>query len=146
MNRVKTGALLALTALLLPACGTATITPTAASSPPPAGPATSRITLDMLVIGGLAYPAGAFHIAQPDRCDAEHWHASKGGVVYSIGPIGSIGTAANPSSIECHAGNRFPGLSDPDPGGCGYGRLKDVPATQVSVDLACFNEWYKVGG
>jgi hypothetical protein len=100
----------------------------------------------VLVIGGLAYPTGAFHDAPPDRCDASHWHARKGGVVYSIGPIGSIGSPGVPNSIACHEGNRFPSLSDPDPGGCGYGRVGSIPETNASVEVSCFDEWYKVGG
>ena len=118
-------------AVALPACGE---NPTQPSDDAPPfevtqGPITS------LVINGLVYPMRQFEEVPPDRCGAPHWHAH--GVVYSLGHVGTLGTLTDRRSIECHAGLQFPGTSDPDPGGCGFGRVSEVPRIEVWVSTAC---------
>jgi hypothetical protein len=95
-----------------------------------------------LVLDGLAYPRHQFEIASPDRCNASHWHSHK--VVYSIGRVGTLGSLADRRAIACHPGNQFPGISDPDPGGCGFGRKGEVIELDIYVEKPCSDAFYQV--
>src|SRR5262245_14567105 len=122
----------------LPACDPP-VQPTEPGAPPPAvinGPIRS------LVLDGLAYPWHQFETVSPDRCSADHWHAHK--VVYSIGRVGTLGSLADRRAIACHPGNQFPGVSDPDPGGCGFGRRGEVIELDIYVEKACSDAFYRL--
>jgi len=66
------------------------------------------------------------------------------GQVFSVGPIASIGTLRDPKAIGCHDGFRFPRISDPDPGGCGFGKRGEVIELDVSVESRCWDEFSKL--
>lgn len=124
--------------LLLPACDPP-IQPTEPGAPPP--PAING-PIGALVLNGLAYPKHQFEIGSPHSCNARHWHAHR--VVHSIGRVGTLGSLADRRAIACHPGNQFPGISDPDPGGCGFGRLGEVIEMDIYVEKSCSDAFYQV--
>lgn len=69
--------------------------------------------VDVLSINGALYPVEQFHLADPDACGEQHWHAS--GTVYTFDLTGST--------------------TDPSPTGCGFGTVADVPTTTIQVEL-----------
>lgn len=65
--------------------------------------------VDVLRQGNECYPTLQFHQADPDKCDAKHWHAN-------------AGTARS-----------LNGRTWTDPSGCGFGRISEVPAGKVKL-------------
>lgn len=65
--------------------------------------------IDVLRRGNECYPTMQFHQAEPDKCDARHWHANQG-------------------SARSLGGNTWA-----DPSGCGFGRIPEVPAGKVKL-------------
>lgn len=69
-----------------------------------------------MVVGGRHYPLYQFHVGIGPECDPgrpwHHWHA--------FGPVFSL---------------ELPTVPVPDPGGCGFGKTKDVPAVIFSWPL-----------
>jgi hypothetical protein len=126
LARSRAGALTVL--LVLPACGKS-----GPGQPSQTPDNTPGVRVNVLVLGTRVYPTSQFHAAPPDRCDAQHWHAS--GTVYSIGTAGAL------ESVVCHDNYQFQPLSDPDPGSCGFGRVSDVLRTEMTVSAACWASW-----
>ena len=132
MQKRMASVALAALAAASPACVRGTPTEAGGAEPPPAGlPAQVR----GLVIGGLVFPIAQFTLAPADRCNAPHWHAERDDMAASIGSLDT------PESIICPAGFQFRVIPDPDPGGCGFGRVTDVRAVDAFVDRACYNAW-----
>ena len=69
----------------------------------------SGMEMDVLRAGNECYPTVQFHQAHPDKCDAPHWHATMG------------------------AAKSLTGAVWVDPSGCGFGKVKDVPAGKVKL-------------
>lgn len=65
--------------------------------------------IDVLRSGSECYPTIQFHQAHADKCDDTHWHATMG-------------------SARSLKGNMWA-----DPSGCGFGKIKDVPAGKVKL-------------
>lgn len=78
-----------------------------------ANAAPEMTSVEVLAIDGGVYPSEQFHLADPDACSEQHWHAS--GKVYTLDLTGNT--------------------SDPKPTGCGFGTLADVPSSVVEVEL-----------
>jgi hypothetical protein len=113
---------------VLPACGKG------GPGQPNDMPETTRaVRVNVLVMGTLVYPTEQFHLAPPDRCDAPHWHAAR--EVFSIGTAGAL------EAVVCHDGYQFQQASDPDPGGCGFGRVSEVTRLEMVVSAACWANW-----
>ncbi|HTK04419.1 MAG TPA: hypothetical protein VL500_02455 [Candidatus Eisenbacteria bacterium] len=64
--------------------------------------------------GEKCYPAEQFHRAEPDRCDAQHWHANTGVAI----------------ALD---GTKMP---DPNPGGCGFAKLSEARSGIVKLSPA----------
>ncbi|EKD78237.1 MAG: hypothetical protein ACD_41C00385G0007 [uncultured bacterium] len=69
--------------------------------------------VDVLNINGGLYPSEQFHLAEPDACGEQHWHAS--GTVYTVDLSGS--------------------KTDPNPTGCGFGTVAEVPTSTVELEV-----------
>jgi hypothetical protein len=91
------------------------------------------VSLQGLIIDGLVYPSDQFQVVAPDRCDAPHWHAHR--------EVASIGTLALLDSVACHDGYQFQTRTDPDPAGCGFGRVSEVRRVDAFVDAECWRRW-----
>lgn len=78
------------------------------------GEETSRI--EVLVINNKFYPKSQFKVAQPDACNAPHYHAS--GTVYGL-------AAADSAEIVT--------ATDPNNNGCGFGTISEVPVRFIDV-------------
>ena len=95
---------------------TATPVPTQTETPPPtetATPAAEPVTVEVLVLSGLFWPADQFRIVGPDACDSDHYHSS--GSVFSLD-----------------------GQSATNPDGCGYGKVSEVEKKIVQLTA---EEW-----
>jgi hypothetical protein len=91
-----------------------------------------------LIIDGNAYPLHQFHAAPPDRCQAEHWHAHA--PVRSIGSARIVTTFGALNILSCHDG-AFPARPDPDPEGCGFGKVGEVPTGSYAVVVPCWDRF-----
>lgn len=69
--------------------------------------------VEVLNIGGGLYPSEQFHLAEPDACGEQHWHAS--GTVYTLDLTGNT--------------------TDPNPTGCGFGTVGEVPTSTAEVEV-----------
>lgn len=88
--------------------------PRAAVQQPCPGIAEDRDTgtkVSVLSFAGKCWPAAQFHVAGPDQCDADHYHANAR-TVYALD-----------------------GSSQVDPDGCGFGKTADIPTHDVWLDL-----------
>jgi hypothetical protein len=112
----------------------------------PVGPTTREVVhrqgplveFRALIIEGNAYPLHQFHAAPPDRCQAEHWHASV--PVRSIASTRTLTTFGLLNILACHDG-AFPTRPDPDPGGCGFGKVGEVPIDSFAVEVPCWDRF-----
>ena len=97
---------------------TATPDPTQSATPEPTGtsmPAAGSVTVQVLVLDGLFFPADQFRTAGPDACNGPHYHASM--TVFSL----EGATAQDPNST-----------------GCGFGKVSDVEKRTVTLTA---EEW-----
>lgn len=67
------------------------------------------VRVKVLVFGGEHYPLVQFHVAGPDACDADHYHAAVAG------------------SFQGSS------TSDPNPTSCGFGRVSEAEVIEVDV-------------
>lgn len=78
----------------------------------------------VLEIGGRDYPAYQFALAPKDNgCDGLHWHSPLFATVF---PIGNPATA---------------GITDPDGGACGYGKLSVLMLKKITVDKEIWDDF-----
>ena len=92
-------------------------------------------TILTLKIGGKYYPSGQFHKAGADACDSEHWH---GGSVFPIagdpdGPDTGVGPVFNVDYQKS--------IGDPVPGGCGFGKVSEVPLKVLTLSQDDWNQF-----
>lgn len=65
--------------------------------------------IDVLKVGSECYPTMLFHEANPDKCDAKHWHANQGSAASLTGAVWV------------------------DPSGCGLGKVSEVAGGKVKL-------------
>lgn len=77
------------------------------------------INMDVLIIGGKNFPALQFRTAGSDKCDAPHYHSDF--------EVSSVDLATH--------------LNDPEPGGCGFGKVSEVVKKTVVVSQEQAQVW-----
>src|SRR5690606_7973869 len=103
---------------------TSGLDPRTATPTDPTGVAGPTVEVIVLLIDGEHFPAEQFIGAPADACDAAHYHARQ--------PVASLeGTVIT---------------ADPNPNGCGFGKVADVPTVTLQVPEATFEEWKKATG
>lgn len=77
-----------------------------------------EVLISVIPFGGSYIPVHLVRVAGPDECSGDHWHG------------GSV-TMVNGETV-----------SDPNPGGCGFGALADTPSQEIAVSLATLTDLY----
>lgn len=77
------------------------------------------MSMEVLVINGKNFPALQFRTAGADECDAEHYHAD----------------------VEVSSVDLTTHLNDPNPSGCGFGKVSGVVKKTVSVTKEQAEVW-----
>lgn len=93
----------------------ATAPPEDASTTGSGGQAAEGTPVEMLVIGGVYYPKHQFRVADPDACGQPHYHA---GVAHGLAGRDSLEVVSSP---------------DPNPTGCGFGAVSEVPVETIVI-------------
>ena len=121
---------------------TPTPTPAPAPTPTPFPTPEPRIVVG-LVLDGYVFPLSQFKEAGPDACNEAHYHAV---VAISIGTVGVFDLiACHPSlegSFDFEATKReVVEKKDPEPTGCGFGKVSQVRKISSPVSDACLANW-----
>jgi hypothetical protein len=169
VERLSKPLLIVLAALILACGGRGTTAPTGAPPPgaipptplpaptptptPPPAPAPPTTTIDGLVLDPLfpyVFPAAQFKVAGPDACSEAHYHSDNPSV-YSIGQL--AGAFPLFEVLACHpslekAPPDFSDTSrevrvktDPDRGGCGFGKVSEVRRFAWTITETCKANW-----
>jgi hypothetical protein len=94
-------------------------------------------TFSAYVFNGMLFPSGQFHRMTADSCNADHLHANPGHPeVVSIARLDPTFPV-----MACQQPSEQVRLRDPDPGGCGFGRVTEVPLVSSAVSQDCWNRW-----
>lgn len=84
--------------------------------PPETEQARDQTLVQMLVIDGHYFPKHQFRVAEPDRCDADHYHAD--GSVYGLRERFKADVIT---------------MTDPLPRECGFGKVSEVPVESINI-------------
>ncbi|MBI4049863.1 MAG: C39 family peptidase [Candidatus Doudnabacteria bacterium] len=99
-------------------CWTPPAQPDESRTAPPEEPedqAGSGKAVEMLVINGVYYPKYQFRVANPDACGQPHYHAA---TAYGLSGRDSLEVVSAP---------------DPNPSGCGFGAVAEVPVETITI-------------
>lgn len=81
--------------------------------------ASEGVPIEVLVIDGQNYPAKQFRVAAPDVCGAPHYHSD-----YEVSTV----------DLKNHK-------VDPNPTGCGFGKVSEVPKKTISITKEQASAW-----
>lgn len=77
------------------------------------------VPMEVLIINGQNFPALQFRVAPPDACNSSHYHAD-----YEVSTV----------DLKNH-------INDPNPDGCGFGKVTDIIKKTISVPKAQADTW-----
>lgn len=110
----------AMLAALLAVVGLLWFSATRSSGSTTAPSGSTRVSSDggtlMLQLSNGLYPLSQFKVADPDKCDSQHYHSQN--VVFGL--LDATSTTLVPNS-------------DPDPTACGFGKVGQVPVVNVTL-------------
>lgn len=93
------------------------------------------VVIMTLEINSRLYPRSQFGVAEPDECDSDHWHS--GDAVFPIKTADNT-MAGILGTIDLDDQD---GITDPNTGGCGFGKVADVPQQAVVLTTEQWNQF-----
>lgn len=85
--------------------------------------------VEMLVINGHYFPKSFFRVANPDNCNAPHYHA-----------VNSDDTAYG---LKDKNSSEIVSLKDPNRSSCGFGKVSEVPVEKITITFEQSQELIK---
>jgi hypothetical protein len=129
----------------------ATPTPEATPTPlpTPSSPILGTKSVTGLVLGGHVFPQEQFKVAGPDSCNESHYHQMSLDIPLSIGTLGILDLIVCHPSLQTipytpwadyiREGRQ---MRDPDPTGCGYGKVSEVSVVSNLISSGCYANWW----